>query len=316
MIRGVFVLVVALGVGLLGCSRGSNSDASGDGSAVVGSAEAVERVRTAVRALASPDASVDYVAAQMEGVIKGRTSSQALIHYDGYRVTFTTPGERVTRIQFDFAEAKPTMAQLTDAFGLPEEVGRGWLYRQRIRATNTSIRVFAEPATPPASDTSLVRRPLLDAHPLPPRRGRKDSLVVVELELSNGSDDRPVRRGELVVVEVGRRHPGVVGDLEVLHLPRRERASVEEEQHLLPWVSVMGHLQDALDSDLDPDLLTALANDRRLRRLPGLDLAAGKLPEARQMLIVSSPREQDAPAFDHDGGGNDNHARRIRCWRL
>lgn len=162
MILRVFVLVAALGVVASGCPRGSDSGDSGDGSVVVGSAEAVERVKTAVRALAAPDAAVDYVADQMEGVIKGRTSSQALIHYEGYRVTFTTPGERVTRIRFDFVEAKPTMAQLTDAFGVPEEVARGWLYRENVRATGAGIRIFAEPVTQPATDTSQVQRILVE----------------------------------------------------------------------------------------------------------------------------------------------------------
>ena len=40
--------------------------------------------------MANPDRNIDYVAAEMEGVIKARTKSQALIHYDGYRVNLTS----------------------------------------------------------------------------------------------------------------------------------------------------------------------------------------------------------------------------------
>jgi hypothetical protein len=68
---------------------------------VRGNDAAVSGVRAAARALAEPEPSVDYVAAQMEGVIEARTNSQALMHYDGYRVTLTTPGDNVTRIVFE-----------------------------------------------------------------------------------------------------------------------------------------------------------------------------------------------------------------------
>ena len=79
-------------------------------------------------ALAEPEPSVEYVAAELKGVVKARTSSQALIHYDGYRVTLTTPGGRVTSIKFDLVEARPTMGQLTQIFGKPEEVANVALF--------------------------------------------------------------------------------------------------------------------------------------------------------------------------------------------
>ena len=90
-----------------------------------------------------------------------RTNSQALMHYDGYRVTFTTPGDRVTRITFELIEAKPTMEQLTKVFGKPEEVGRGMLY-DHSEVTGATIRILAEPMSKPATETSLVRRILLE----------------------------------------------------------------------------------------------------------------------------------------------------------
>jgi hypothetical protein len=147
-----------------GCSRGKESvdEGAATGIAPTGNRAVVSRVQAAARALAEPDPTVNYVAAQLEGVIKARTNSQALLHYDGYRVTFTTPGDRVTKITFDLTDAKPTIRQLTDVFGKPEELGRGMLYRYSTEATGATIRILAEPVSKPASETSLVRRILLE----------------------------------------------------------------------------------------------------------------------------------------------------------
>ena len=163
-------LIVGLAASLIAltaCSRGGGD--SGDpgspesaGALSTGNAAVASKVRIAARAIAEPEPSVEYVAAELKGVIKARTSSQALIHYDGYRVTLTTPGGRVTRIKFDLVEARPTMGQLTRIFGKPEEVGRGMLYRYRSQVTGATIRVLAEPASKPATETSLARRILIE----------------------------------------------------------------------------------------------------------------------------------------------------------
>lgn len=156
-------LLVLSVIMVAGCSRGG--DAEGDGPAKTttkGDDAAVSAVQAAARALAEPEPSVDYVAARMEGVVKARTNSQALMHFDGYRVTLTTPGDRVTRITFELLEAKPSMSQLTDVFGKPEEVGRGMLYEYHAAATGSTIRILAEPASKPATETSLARRILIE----------------------------------------------------------------------------------------------------------------------------------------------------------
>lgn len=162
MVRLVLVFLLASFVPASGCSLFGGSDESGSGVSAEGSEEAMDRVGLAVRALGEPDPTIDYVAAHMKGVIKGRTSAQALIHYEGYRATLTTPAEIVTRIRFDFIEEQPTMAQLTEAYGVPEDAGRGWLYRHSVRATGATIRILAEPATPPATEDSPVRRILIE----------------------------------------------------------------------------------------------------------------------------------------------------------
>ena len=158
----VSLLIVA------GCSRsrvGSTEDAP-SGAPARGNDAALYNVEAGVRALAGPDATVDYVAARMEGVVKARTNSQALLHYDGYHVKLTTPGDRVTRIVFELTEARPSMDQLTDIFGAPETVGRGMLYEYYAEATGATIRILAEPVSKPATETSLVRRILIEGKAL------------------------------------------------------------------------------------------------------------------------------------------------------
>jgi hypothetical protein len=127
-----------------------------------GSDAALAHIRSGSRALTRPEATVDYVAAELEGVIMARTKSQALMHYDGYRVTLTTPGDRVTQIKFDLVEAKPTVKQLTEMFGAPEEVRKGMLYRYESVVTGAALAILAIPVSMPADEGSLVRRIIIE----------------------------------------------------------------------------------------------------------------------------------------------------------
>ena len=149
---------------LLACSRGEAPEqgAWNESAGARGDDAAIDDVRAGVRALAQPDASVEYVAAEMEGVIMARTKSQALMHYDGYRVQLTTPGNRVTRITFQLIEAKPTIKQLTAVFGEPREVGKGVLYEHASAVTGANIVILAEPVSMPADEGSLVRRIVIE----------------------------------------------------------------------------------------------------------------------------------------------------------
>ena len=163
-----FFLTVGLVAGLsisLGCSKSkTEGDIDQDSFAVAKSGDdaAVPTIMAAVRALTQPDPSVDYVASEMKGVIKASTESQSLIHYDGYRATLTTPRQRVTRVIFDLVTARPTMAQLTEELGTPEEVRRGMLYSHDSAVTGASIRILAEPVEKPATEASLVRRVVIE----------------------------------------------------------------------------------------------------------------------------------------------------------
>lgn len=127
-----------------------------------GSSAALDTINNAVRALSKPGAKVDYVAAEMKGVIKVRKKTQALMHYDGYRATLVTPGYQVSRIMFDFVEAKPTVRQLNEMFGTPESVRRGMLYEHTSNTSSVKLAILAEAAAMPANENSLVRRIVIE----------------------------------------------------------------------------------------------------------------------------------------------------------
>ena len=148
------------------CSRSGPSDLDDEegatGQTARGNDACIERVQEAARALAEPGPSVDYVAAQMKGVVKAQTKTQALIFYDGFRATLTTPADQVTQITFDLIEAKPTIRQLTAAFGTPQQVPKGMLYRYEAHATGAHIVLLAEPVSLPADEGSLVKRIVIE----------------------------------------------------------------------------------------------------------------------------------------------------------
>lgn len=164
--RLTLVLMLIL-VTLSACSRDEHpAGRAPDGEKAIAGNEAVaDKVRAAVRALAQPQPSVDFVAAELAGVVTARTTSQTLMHYDGYRIVMTTPANSVTRITFELAEARPTMQQLTDLFGTPEEIRRGYLYESNVQTTGATIRILAEPASKPATEASLVRRVVVEGAP-------------------------------------------------------------------------------------------------------------------------------------------------------
>lgn len=144
------------------CSRDEGGartvdDGSGE-TGTRGDDAAVDTIVAAARALAEPNPTVDYVAAEMEGLIKARTKSQALIHYDGYHATLTTPGDRVTVIKFELTDAKPSVAQLADELGEPQDHRKGVTFDYEVASTGARIVILAEPVKPPADMASLVRR--------------------------------------------------------------------------------------------------------------------------------------------------------------
>ena len=160
-------LVVLLVLSLLtatACSRGSKSETDGNSeqAGVRGNTAAINTVRAAAHAMAQPEPRVDFVAAAMEGAIMARTRSKALIHYDGYRATLTTPTDRVTQVTFELIDAKPTILQLTAELGEPEPNPKGMLYTYEYSPTGATIRVLAEPVSMPAEEDSLVRRIVIE----------------------------------------------------------------------------------------------------------------------------------------------------------
>lgn len=157
--RNTLVLLIALNG--LACSKGQTSEqtqAESDAeAAATGSDVALPSIRRAVRVWRQP-ATLDLVAAELEGVIMARTTSQAIMHYDGYRIILTTPGDLVTRIVFQFDDAKPSIGQLTELFGKPEEVRKGMLYTNENITTGQRIQILAQTVEMPAEEGTLVKR--------------------------------------------------------------------------------------------------------------------------------------------------------------
>ena len=148
------------------CSRTKSPERTGGGDSAStqanGNDAAIPTIRAAAHAMTRPNPTLDYVAAEMEGVIMARTKSQALIHYDGYRATLTTASDRVTQIAFQLTEAKPSVKQLTEVFGKPREVRKGMLYEDDSDVTGAKILILAEPVSTPAEEGTLVRRIVLE----------------------------------------------------------------------------------------------------------------------------------------------------------
>src|SRR5690606_29394034 len=84
---------------------------------------------------------------------------------------------------------------------------------------------------------------------------------------------------------------------------------IEEQQQHAVAVGVPGERERAGADQTDAQLLVELASERRHRVFVGLDLAAGKLPEAAQVLVVGAPGDEDpAVVASADGGDDDDHA--------
>jgi len=163
-----WLLVLGL-CGSAACSRSSAPEQLLDdapaSTGARGNDASIRRIQAAAHALAQPERTVDYVAAEMEGVITAQTKNRALIHYDGYRATFTTPSNYVTRVTFVLTEARPSVQQLTDAFGKPKEHPKGVLYEYQSAATGATIRILAEPVSMPPDEGSLIRRVVVEGAP-------------------------------------------------------------------------------------------------------------------------------------------------------
>jgi len=157
--RNALVLLIALCA--VACSKkeaaeqrpGADADAPSESSEA-----ALNSVRRAMRVWSKERPTVEVVAAELEGVIMARTTAQVLMHYPGYRIILTTPGEVVTRIVFQFDDdAKPSIIQLTGLFGEPKAIQKGMLYTQQNVTTGQTINILAQPVTMPAEDVTLVK---------------------------------------------------------------------------------------------------------------------------------------------------------------
>ena len=92
-------------------------------------------------------------------------------------------------------------------------------------------------------------------------------------------------------------------------------AEIERHQQVEILVGVAGEDEgrEARLGDLDPQLFLQLADQALLRRLPGLDLAAGKLPKPGQLLAGGPLADQHPPVgVDQRRGGDQQQAFGLR----
>ncbi|MEM7136579.1 MAG: hypothetical protein AAF500_08380 [Myxococcota bacterium] len=157
-----------MAVGTTACSKGESSSESGaigegSGGPVQGSDAAIPTIKQAVRVWMHDQPTVDLVGAELGGKITARTPSEAVMHFDGYRAILTTAGDIVVRIAFHFDTAKPTLFQLTELYGQPEEVSKGALLETEVPVTGRRVRMLARTVDLPPTESTLVEGLLLDA---------------------------------------------------------------------------------------------------------------------------------------------------------
>ena len=95
-------------------------------------------------------------------------------------------------------------------------------------------------------------------------------------------------------------------DLQIMRLAFEARARVEEDQQGALGVGVVNDVEDAVDPDAEAELLAELACERDLGRLARFDLAAWKLPEAREMAPRGPSGDEDATVFLENAGDDED----------
>ncbi len=154
--------IVAIALLVASCSKddqdGARSGKTTGDAGGAGSTEVMARLDEAVRVLARPDPTIDLVAARLEGRISERSAALATIQYDGYRILLITPGDLVTRIDFDLQEARPTVGQLTDVYGVPKPIRNTLLFTHEFASRDQRMNIVAEPVSSPAEPTTPVSK--------------------------------------------------------------------------------------------------------------------------------------------------------------
>jgi hypothetical protein len=100
----------------------------------------------------------------------------------------------------------------------------------------------------------------------------------------------------------------MIGDLQMAHLACAQLASIEQKEHFLFGIPMVGHLENLGNFHLDATLLLAFADQGLLGRLPLFELATRELPQARQMLPLCATGEEHTAVSDDHRGSDDNQA--------
>ncbi|MEM8609744.1 MAG: hypothetical protein AAGF92_21785 [Myxococcota bacterium] len=164
MLTRTTTLALLFALAAWGCSKNDGADGA-SGAVARGSEVAMPTVDEAVRVWTQPELSLELVAAKLKGVVMSETTSQATMEYEGYQVLLKLSGRMVTRIEFLFDDTKPSVLQLVELYGKPQEVRKGMLF-ERVLQERFRVRMLAVPVSMPAEDGTLVKSLLIEGGPL------------------------------------------------------------------------------------------------------------------------------------------------------
>ncbi len=180
-----------------------------------------------------------------------------------------------------------------------------WLIRREDIAGEVRSEQIAVPA--PSGDYAALASAMSDA--LGQLSDRLAAALSVQDDAPQHRDQRLVGVGHRVVAQLVLAHPS-----ERLTLARLGRAvpvaaDIEQQQHVEILVGVRGEGEgdDRAARHDDAEFFLELADERRLGRLAGLELAAGKLPQARHRLARRPLRQQHALLRVDQRDADDDH---------
>ena len=135
----------------------------------------------------------------------------------------------------------------------------------------------------------------------------------IAVGLPQGGDHGTVGRRHRVAAKPVHRHPckGLTFAATQGAAPMRDHAHIQLQT--LVRIRLRHGDERGADLDLNPEFLVQFAHQRGFRRLAGLALATGKLPQTGEVAALRAPRQQHAAASIADDPGDDFDDRLRAC---